>query len=301
MRTPGKRFIIHRQVQSEQLPKAASSLLLSMTAIDSQHYASAAKNNLALDSSAVFSTFDGYFQYTATLFIPDPGVVMKFSAIVLILLLMPGCVFYYKTGDMRNSFNDADRKLAEGIGTMETFQTEASDGYAFLMRTVSDTTAIPYPVLAGYLRTMQTTIDHVKTIPPQFVELRKEFESIAKDKGRIESNKPEWDQLKPVRAKFEELVEAAKKDFDTASESGKDFTTAAQKNGVGKMSLVELKRSLMDYIQRLEQQPVDSATIISAKNAVDEILAMAGDHANVWFGPGSRFKAKFDALAGPKK
>lgn len=151
MRTPGKRFIIHRQVQSEQLPKAASSLLLSMTAIDSQHYASAAKNNLALDSSAVFSTFDGYFQYTATLFIPDPGVVMKFSAIVLILLLMPGCVFYYKTGDMRNSFNDADRKLAEGIGTMETFQTEASDGYAFLMRTVSDTTAIPYPVLAGYL------------------------------------------------------------------------------------------------------------------------------------------------------
>lgn len=226
---------------------------------------------------------------------------MKFTAVLLMFLLLPGCVLYYKTGDMRNSFNEADRKIGEAITKLEKFHTDAADGYSFLMKTVNDTTATPYPALKKYLGAMDATLDHLKTYPPQIAEIRKDFDAVAKDKGKIESNKPEWDQAKPIRDRFSDLVDAAKKDFETVKETGDDFTELSLKNGVGQMPASELKSKMAEYLAEIAKSPADSARYPEVKAGVDEILALVGDRTMVWIGPGSRVKAKYDALASPKK
>jgi chromosome segregation ATPase len=122
-----------------------------------------------------------------------------FAAVAVLASGLAACVFYYKTADVRSGFDKALRDVDRNIAKAE--------------RDRSDKARICEPLaarIAGFgdlLRQMDERLKQLREHRGELVQLRERFERVARGKRRIRSDRPEWEEVKSIRAAAEELVE----------------------------------------------------------------------------------------------
>ncbi len=233
-------------------------------------------------------------------------------------LSFTGCVRFYRTSDIRNSMNDGEKKLSETIATLETFKNDQQTGYDYLTKDLTDKGTEPFPQMLISLQKLHVVLDKLNTYQPVIAAIRKEFEKLMEGKeGRnIESNKPEWEAFKPIKARYMALVDEVGKHIDDVNDIQSDIRDLASNHSIGKVNTAELKNQITSLVNEIDHHTtaaqkqskantgVEKTTALQQleqkqeeiKKLFEEITVEIEERSEIWIAPGSYVNVRLEAI-----
>jgi len=236
-----------------------------------------------------------------------------YATVVLLLssVLLTGCVVFYRTSDVQNSFNDGEKKVNEMVSTVETYRSEQQAGYDYLAPQLGSAKE-PFPAMLASLQKISAVLDKLKTHQVEFAKTKKDFEALAATfppGQNIQSNKPGWDEFKPIHEKFNFIVKDLNNCIDDVNDARSDLEKLEQKHHIGKTNAGEIKNQIAALISTIEQSKTSAGEKLSAtdreavehkqteiKQLSDEINQEVGDKTELWTAPGSLVNVKFETI-----
>lgn len=236
----------------------------------------------------------------------------------ILLISMGACTMYYKTSDMRKSFDRADREMGKAIGKATEDYQEKAGIYRLIVDHIPDSTISPYPALASTLNELEQHITRLQTKHDELTVLIDEFENIVEDKKRIESGTPEWKEFQTVRNSYSSLQKTINSQLDQYTATSNNYVKTLNLNNITKVNIANLTSNINNYLKGLDTTVEDInkkiaglrkrtensadkqdrlvamesivANIMEKRNSiaglVEEFRTEAGDSAEIWSGPG---------------
>lgn len=241
--------------------------------------------------------------------IPRSNAVI--AVLSLSVFLLTGCSTFYRNTEIRNNFNDTERKINELVTSIETFRSEQQAGYDYLSAQFGSTKE-PFPQMFSSLQKITTTVDKLKTSRPVIADLRNKFEAIVASMPvgqNIQSNKPGWEEFKPVRAKYDELLKELNNSINEINDVQGDLRELENDHHIGKTNAAEMKNQVAALVSTIEQNKTTLQGRLSAtdkeaieqkqgeiKEMFDKLNAELGEKTEVWIMPGSTVSITFEGI-----
>jgi len=241
--------------------------------------------------------------------IPIRNAVVALS--LLSTFLLTGCNTFYRNTEIRNNFNDTERKINEIVASIETFRSEQQTGYDYLSAQFGSTKE-PFPEMLSSLQKIITTADKLKTSLPVIADLKKRFEAIVASLPvgqNIRSDKPGWEEFKPVRAAYDELLKELNNSINEINDVQSDLQELEKDHHMGKSNAAEMKNQIAALVSTIEQNKTTLQGRLSAANKEaieqkqgeikqmsDKLNAELGEKTEVWIMPGSTVSVTFEEI-----
>lgn len=193
---------------------------------------------------------------------------------IMVLILINACTVYYKTSDVRKTFSGAIKETNKAIETAEKDMNQKQDAYDQLVSNIPDPSIDPYPRLAATLNEMTSHISMLYELHSQLDSLRNEFESIAKDKKRIESNNPEWKIFKATKAEYESAQKEMQSISRKYSDASNSFISIANNYKIAKVNVPDVRNKVDSYLNDIDASVKDiEKKIIEYREILADVLS----------------------------
>lgn len=188
----------------------------------------------------------------------------KISIVLMVsLFVVTGCVRYYKTSSVNSAFSKAERKLAANNQKAEERYAMWNSALAGMTGSSVTPEAVPYPAMKGELAQMKRSLDNMKGISDNVRVLEQQWQTISKGKSRIQSDKPEWKELKNLRGRMEEASNRYRSHAEKFRGHDTQLQSLANSHGIKRLKTEDLVAKLVDFESRMRSGLTQSRSKIS--------------------------------------
>jgi len=243
-----------------------------------------------------------------------PLSILLVSAFLMPLMFI-SCTTYYKTSDLKKTFNQNQREVNKTLGQIAKDRREKRGIYTQLITRAPDSTAAPYPALAAELAVMTTTFKQIKRTVNKMEKTKVRLNNLVKGKKKLESNSPAWDEFQQIKTDYDSQGETFNSLVGTYQAASNRFISLLNDNKFVRLQVVELRQQIDSYMSQLDhsiqqistqleefrKDPQASkstlgkmdktlANIRTERDAMQKMIATfekeVGSEPQVWAGPG---------------
>ena len=126
---------------------------------------------------------------------------------VLCILCFPSCVMYHHTNEVRDSFKKSINQMNTLSGKVYSDYKIKSALYNELLSNIVNQNLEPFKSISVEKKAFSNAYKAIRTKKSEVFSLNKRFEQIASGKSKIQSNEPEWDELKAIKKQMSQKGE----------------------------------------------------------------------------------------------
>ena len=173
--------------------------------------------------------------------------------IMMIIFLFISCTFYYKTSDLRSSFSTVEKELNKTLTMIESDHDQKTEMFNHLISTIPDQLIKPYPAMSTSLNELFSMLNQLKGIKTQLDNLKDQFDTLIKGKKKIETNTSDWTKIKDLKNKYKNKLQDFENLSNNYSITSNSFNSLAEKHGVAKIDVSDLKKRIDLYLKDLDE------------------------------------------------
>ena len=139
-----------------------------------------------------------------------PYLKLKKSYILsfaLCILCFSSCVMYYHTNEVRDNFKKSINQISTLSGKVHSDYKSKSALYNELLSNIINQNLEPFKSISVEKIAFNNAYKAIGTKKSEVFSLNKRFEQIASGKSKIQSNEPEWDELKAIKKQMSQKGE----------------------------------------------------------------------------------------------
>ena len=153
--------------------------------------------------------------------------------LVLIVMFLNSCVMYYNTNEIRNN-------LKKSINQINNIATKAYSDHKTKIKMYKDLSVFiidknlePFKSISHHMKVFDNIYITVDNKKKEVIALQKRFEKVTNGKNKINSNQPEWDEIKNIKKqmsqKGDEMNILIKKYSNSSNQIGKKIENSGLK------------------------------------------------------------------------
>ncbi len=194
------------------------------------------------------------------------AIAMKL-ALILGATQLTGCVTMFSTGDYFKSIGG----IRDSLKGMDAFYDQCDTIYKGATKRSRTPMSPPYPELSDRLKAMKEHRQRLKSEDKVFNDLWFEFDRLAKNRGELRSDMPEWPAAMKNRETAMAHLDKAKPIFDSYKAEADAFIAKANAAGIGRVDSAEVKQKMSAGLGEMEKACTSvRAEIAQARNTLKD-------------------------------
>ena len=153
----------------------------------------------------------------------------------LSILCLCSCVMYYHTNEVRENFKKSINQINTLSGKVYSDYKSKSALYKELQSNIVNQSLEPFKSISAEKTALNNAYKPIGTKKSEMLSLNKRFEKIASGKSKIQSNEPEWGELKEIQKQISQKGE----EMNTLTS---EYTNSSIQLGNKILTLITFKR-----------------------------------------------------------
>lgn len=199
--------------------------------------------------------------------------ILSLSAVILFIIILSGCVRYYKASDVKKNLKKGLSQATRIENKVKKDYSTKKKVYDTIIPYVEQKDKQPYPLLIRHLTDMESAIGRIKNARSALFKTMTLVTMMMHGKKKIQSDRPEWDKLQKLINEYEDNVKLFQKETKSYETASAAFIKTAKKNRISKVDTSQVKKKIGKYNIRVKKTIKDAGKTI---NRADQKLSDAG-------------------------